>query len=173
MAVAPVDRSAAAAGRWVVDARINPEPGSSAPFSLRRVYQLEPAPPALPRKVLINDTLTSHAAATIGLHVRHHATLAAGARVDSAAVPGRFDPGTCGTEANTGIFGDPFHPSNFGRPDIFMNTSSGAGLGLVALDDVFRVHGEAWNSGRTPILSPSKRDPMLTPRVRLMQQPRA
>ena len=71
--VVQIDRSEASQGRWVVDAAIRVEPrahaaasnddrsnddrGSvSVPYSLRRVYQLHPAPPALPRKVLVNDT---------------------------------------------------------------------------------------------------------------------
>jgi hypothetical protein len=139
-----VDRAQAGAGRWVITA-------STQLFELRRTFQLEPAPPSLPRKVLVNDSLTSLATQLIGTHVRHHARLISGGAPAAAAVPGRFAPNSCGTENNQGIFGTAFHPSNFGRPDVWMNTTSGGGVALVALDDVFRVHGECWQSAVTSL----------------------
>ena len=145
--VVKVDRSAAASkGTWVVTAK-------TGLFALRRVFQLVPAPPLLPRKVLVNDSLTSLTAQLIGTHVRHHARLIEGGEPAGAAVPGRFLPNSCGTENNAGIFGTVYHPTNFGRPDVWMNTTAGTGVALVALDDAFRVHGECWQSA-VPSLNP-------------------
>lgn len=104
-----VDRSAELDGRWVVHAEIQQDAGTRPSFLLIRVVQLEPAPPALPLKILINDSLTSLAPVTIGLHVRHHAKLLGGS-VSDVVVPGRYEPGVCGTENNQGIFGTPYHP---------------------------------------------------------------
>ena len=51
-----------------------------------------------------------------------------------------------GTEENAGHEGTtPYHPTNFGRPDAWLNSTSGAALGIVALDDAFRAHGQARN----------------------------
>ena len=47
-----VDRSAALDGRWVVRAEIREAAGTRPSFSLVRVVQLDPPPPALPLKVL-------------------------------------------------------------------------------------------------------------------------
>jgi hypothetical protein len=142
-----VDRSQAAQGRWVVATSI------AGLFTVRRVFQLYPAPPLLPRKVLVNDSIMSLSPAMLGTHVRHHARLMSGGTAAGAAVPGRYFPTSCGTENNAGLFGSVYHPSNFGRPDIWMNTSAGTGLGMVALDDAFRVHGECWQSA-VPKLNP-------------------
>eukprot|EP01050_Picozoa_sp_SAG11_P004586 SAG11_NODE_296_length_11092_cov_24.402620_11_plen_258_part_00 len=133
--VVKVDRSAAALGTWVVTAK-------TTLFALRRVFQLIPAPPLLPRKVLVNDSLTSLTTKLIGTHVRHHARLVAGGEPAGAAVPGRFLPNTCGTENNAGIFGTKFHPSNFGRPDVWMNTTAGTGVALMGKTciDAFSLH---------------------------------
>jgi hypothetical protein len=105
-----VDRSSAHDGLWVVHAKILQESGTSPSFSLVRVVQLEPAPPARPLKIIINDSLTSLAPVTIGVHVRHHAKLLDNAAVSDVVVPGRYEPGVCGTENNQGIFGTPYHP---------------------------------------------------------------
>ena len=135
-----VDRTRAEGGVWVVHA-------SSAHFTLTRRYALDPPPPSLPLRVLVNDTLASSAAEIIGVHVRHDAQLTAGT-VDNVQVPGRFEPGMCGTDGpdgNPAIFGGAdfeAHSTNFGAPHIWLNTTGGAALGLVALDDVFRVHAQ-------------------------------
>eukprot|EP01051_Picozoa_sp_SAG22_P016976 SAG22_NODE_2516_length_2488_cov_1.879029_2_plen_334_part_00 len=141
-----VDRSAAAVGTFVVRA-------AARTFTLRRTLQLVPPPPQLPHKLLVNDTITSTAPSTIGMHIRHHAALASG-KVDSAAVPGRIDAGTCGTEENAGHeSATPYHPTNFGRPDAWLNSTSGAALAMLALDDAFRAHGQA-RSFAVPKLNP-------------------
>ena len=139
-----VNRSGAERGEWTVHAV---PPQGSADFTVTRRYHLDPAPPARPVRVLINDTLTSRSDAILGVHVQHHARLLKGT-VDNVQVPGRFEPGMCGTDGpngNSAIFGyedyEP-HSTNFGAPHIWLNTSEGTGLGLVALDDVFRVHAQ-------------------------------
>ena len=86
-----VDRSGAAAGTWVVTA-------SARTFTLRRTLQIVPPPPQLPQKLLINDSITSTASSVIGMSIRHYAALASGGEVGLAAVPGRVNAGTCGTE---------------------------------------------------------------------------
>ena len=60
-----------------------------------------------------------------------------------------------GTASSRSIIVSPqvYHPTNFGRPDIWMNTTVGTGLAMVALDDAFRVHGECWQSA-VPSLNP-------------------
>ena len=135
-----VNRSLASAGTWTVTA-------STRTFALRRKFQLVPPPPQKPQKLLVNDTITSKAPATIGMNIRHYAALVSSrGEVDSAAVPGRINAGACGTEENAGHEGTtPFHPTNFGRPDAGFNPTSGAALGLVALDDAFRAHAQARN----------------------------
>jgi hypothetical protein len=137
-----VDRSGERTGTWVVQA-LAPS------FTVRRVLQLHPAPPALPRRILVNDTIISTASDVIGVHVRHHAQLVSGT-VDDVQVPGRFEPGMCGTEQNAGIFGGNVvdydsHATAFGVPHIWMNTTDGAALGMSPLDDVFRVHAASHN----------------------------
>ena len=76
-----------------------------------------------------------------------------GLTVDHAVAPGVGLPTWCETDADQG---------SFGNPSVFMRTSSGAGLGLVALDDVLMVQGvfknHAWNSPlRSPHADPSGR----------------
>jgi hypothetical protein len=142
-----VDRSGAGRGEWVVRA-VPAVVGAAANFTVKRRYHLDPAPPARPIRVLINDSLTSLADEIIGVHVQHHARLTAGGTVESVQVPGRFEAGMCGTDGpngNAAIFGSEdyeAHSTNFGAPHIWLNTTVGAGLGLVALDDVFRVHSQ-------------------------------
>ena len=135
-----VDRAHADEGRWTVSA-------SSGDYTLSRRYALDPAPPVAALRVLIDDTLTSTAAELIGISVKHDVRLARGT-VDNVQVPGRFEPGMCGTDGpdgNAAIFGYAdyeAHSTNFGAPHIWLNTTTGAGLGMVALDDVFRVHAQ-------------------------------
>ena len=89
-----VDRSGAAAGTWVVMA-------SARTFTLRRKLQLVPPPPQLPQKLFVNDTITSTESSVIGMSIRHYTALVGG-EVECAAVLGRINAGTCGTEENTG-----------------------------------------------------------------------
>jgi hypothetical protein len=154
-----VDASGAAQGRWVVTA-------TAANFTLTRVVLLDPPPPKARtdklvsvRRLLINDTIVNSAPATIGVAIRHNAALVKGGAVDGVTVPGVLSPGMCGTDDNPGNFCGPgtcdrdAHRLNGASPHIFLNaTSTGASaaatdvsLGLVALDDVFRVHAEARN----------------------------
>jgi hypothetical protein len=169
-----VDSSQASKGVWTVTGT-----GShAAAFRVVRTYSLDPRPPALPRRVLVNDTLTAmtaaaaaaageghdqgHAAAAaatsappsvadvIGVHVKHTATVApTEAEVDQAVVPGTYGNWQCGTDGNPGddcaapCFDRNVLMTNCGRPDVFANTSSGKfAVGMVALDDVFRVHAQ-------------------------------
>ena len=79
--------------------------GSPSEFSVRRIYSLDPLPPAAARRVLINDTISTPASAewlaepsaeptassVLGISVRHTATVAASADdVDTAIVPGAY-----------------------------------------------------------------------------------
>ena len=154
-----IDASGAARGRWVVTA-------TATNFTLTRVVQIDP-PLALPkartdklvsaRRLLINDTITNTApaGAVIGLSIRHNAALAKGGTVDGATVPGVLLPGMCGTDENPENFCGPgvcdrdVHRMNGASPHIFLNatssTKAAVSLGLVALDDVFRVHAETHN----------------------------
>ena len=168
--VPSVNRSGAGTlGRWVVIS-------TARNYSLTRVYQLDPWP--LPRRVLVNDTIRSLAAAPIGVFVKHRAYLDQGT-VDRAVVPGLLSATYCGTEDNPTDFVAPTelypdldpHNTNGGAPHLWFNAthagghsgprqsvptrnesfmpsslSSGtAALGLVALDDVFRVHAQCAN----------------------------
>lgn len=154
-----VDASDSAQGRWVVTAK-------ATNFTLSRVIQIDPPPPKArtdvevsARRLLINDTITSTASATIGMVIRHSAALVNGGTVDSVTVPGLLSPHSCGTDENTGNFCGPgvcdrdVHRTNGASPHIFFNATSSssasvtaaASLGLVALDDVFRVHAETRN----------------------------
>ena len=150
-----VDRSRAAEGRWVVVA-------SARNYTLRRVIQLDP--PLVPgsqlrgsgstvtaRRILVNDTIASTASAPIGMIVRHRAGVLEGS-VGSAVVPGILNAGMCGTEDNPDNFGgkDRDHTAMNGEaPHLWLNATAGGGsaaaLGLVAFDDVFRVHAQCRN----------------------------
>ena len=152
-----VDASGSAHGRWVVTA-------NASNFTLSRVIQIDPPPPntrtdrqVSARRLLINDTVTNNVPATIGMIVRHNAALVQGGTVDSVTVPGVLSPHSCGTDDNPGNFCGPgtcdrdVHRTNGASPHIFFNATSSASvstaasLGLVALDDVFRVHTETRN----------------------------
>ena len=91
-----VDRSHAAEGMWLVQ-------GKRKEFTVQRAYILDPPPPQKPRRVLVNDTLSTPIATgpglqwtatptyedIIGISVRHRATVAVtAAEVESAVVPG-------------------------------------------------------------------------------------
>ena len=135
-----VDRSKAKDGQWRVTAKADG-------FTLARLWSLDP--PSRPVRILVNDSFASSTGETIGIHVRHLAHLVdGGGGVDNVQVPGRFEVGMCGTDGpdgNSAIFGNPdyeAHSTNFGAPHIWLNTSGGAALGMVALDDVFRVHAQ-------------------------------
>ena len=97
-------------------------------------------------RLLINDTVSVHAAAKVvqGIPATH--IVSTGETVNYAVVPGTELPTWC--ESN--LWG-----GTYGSPTVFMRASSGAGIGMVALDDVFRVHAQAknyaWNS---PLRSP-------------------
>jgi hypothetical protein len=156
-----VDRSRAAQdGVWSVK-------GERASFSVHRTYTLEPPPSVgAARRVLVNDTIATPASLrsasiwaaapaasdVLGISVRHRATVAASAEaVDTAIVPGAYGGDQCGTSDNPGelcganCFDRDVLRTNNGRPDVFANRSTGGsafGVGLVALDDVFRVHAQ-------------------------------
>ena len=154
-----VDRSKAAGGMWTVE-------GRRASFSVVRTYTLDPLPPAEPRRVLVNDTISTppsedwpaneppSASSVLGISVRHTATVAASAdAVDTAIVPGAYGGWQCDTHGNPGdtcganCFDRAAKRTNNGRPDVFANRSSATShssfsVGLVALDDVFRVHAQ-------------------------------
>lgn len=154
-----VDASGSAQGRWVVKAR-------AVNFTLSRVIQIDPPPTDVrtdkqvsARRLLINDTITNTVSATIGMVVNHNAALVKGGKVDSVTVPGLLSPASCGTDQNTGNFCGPGkcdrdpHRMNGASPHVFFNATSAlpgfgklsTGVGLVALDDVFRVHAETRN----------------------------
>lgn len=143
-------------------------------YTLRRVIQLDPAlvPASAPerddlmvvaaRRILVNDTIVSTASAPIGMIVRHRAALQVGS-VGSAVVPGILNAGMCGTEDNPSNFGgeDRDHTAMNGEaPHLWFNaTASHAGgpktaaaLGLVAFDDVFRVHAQCRNLAVSQLL---------------------
>ena len=156
-----VDRSRAALGQWTVT-------GVGTAYRVSRLLWLDPPPPAKPRRLLVNDTITTpaHPAApaaracgsrptakdVLGLAVRHQATVAASAAdVDTAVIPGAYGNWQCSTHENpgdtcgVGCFDRAVKRTNNGRPDVFANRSTGGssfGVGLAALDDVFRVHAQ-------------------------------
>ena len=150
-----VDSANAASGRWVVRA-------NAASFRLVRVYAL--IPPQAGSEVgqwrlLVNDTITTLSSssldATVGISVQHRATVARTAEeVEEVLVPGTFSRTQCGTDGNPGDTcaspcADPnVRMQNNGRPDIFANRS-GFGIGMVAVDDVFRVHAQTKQFAKT------------------------
>ena len=76
-----IDTSGSAQGRWVVTAK-------AVNFTLSRVIQIDPPPPKArtdkhvsARRLLINDTVTNTAPATIGMAIRHSAALVKGGTV--------------------------------------------------------------------------------------------
>ena len=167
-----VNHSQAARGRWTVVGTLGPV--TTGAFQVERLYLLDPAPPRRPRRLLVNDTITTPSYTTqlgaaaaarsqqlkgvVGIAVRHRATVAAAATdVETAVIPGACAGQQCGTEPNemetcgVGCFDSAVKRTNYGRPDVFANRTAGAsggafGLGLVALDDVFRVHAQTLQS---------------------------
>jgi hypothetical protein len=157
-----VDASSSAQGRWVVTAK-------AFNFTLSRVIQVDPPPTSAARandtqfsarRLLINDTITNTAPATIGMAIRHSAALVEGGTVDGVTVPGVLSPSSCGTDQNPSNFCPAVgscdrdaHRMNGASPHVFFNATASsstfhvaaASLGLVALDDVFRVHAETRN----------------------------
>ena len=163
-----VDRSRAASGVWLVRAEAKG-------FRVLRAVTLDP--PQAPRRVLVNDTISTPASSgddpsvftaaegaaaagagaaagtpgptdVVGISIKHTATVAdTAALVDTAVVPGTFGGWQCGTDGNPGdtcaspCLDPNVKNSNNGRPDVFANRS-GFGIGLTALDDVFRVHAQ-------------------------------
>ena len=169
-------------GVWTVEARAKT-------FRLKRTVALDP--PHAPRRVLINDTLSTPTGAAaapplatglpgptdvIGIRVAHTATVAeSGEQVEAALTPGTYGVWQCGTESNPGDTCaspclDPYVKyTNNGRPDVFANTSSGFGIGLTALDDVFRVQAQTLQAAmksapRMPTMGCEVTDP---PTIRL------
>jgi hypothetical protein len=136
-----VDWSEANAGRWVVRAQ-------TPTYALRRVFQLDPAPPMLPRKVLVNDTITSTAAAVIGVHVRHLAEVVSG-DVDNVQVPGRFASLALACEGGAAVHNDckPLVCSPGVSCDL-CGTEQNAGLSCGALATL--PHSERRTSGSIP-----------------------
>jgi hypothetical protein len=80
--------------------------GKHQDFTVQRAYILDPPPPQKPRRVLVNDTLSTPTATgpgsqwsatpihedIVGISVRHRATVAAtAADIESAVVPGECD----------------------------------------------------------------------------------
>jgi hypothetical protein len=109
-------------------------------------------------RVLVNDTITASAAssAVVGVQVRHQAW-SADANISAIVQPGARMVSDCATR---GITGQPattaeygstmgLDEGTFGAPAAFGVWGSGvgrsAGVGLLALDDVFRVHAETAN----------------------------
>ena len=177
-----VDASGSAQGRWVVTAK-------ASNFTLSRVIQIDPPPPKTrtdrqvsARRLLINDTVTNIALTTIGMAIRHSAALVQGGTVDSVTVPGVLSPHSCGTDNNPSNFCGPgtcdrdAHRTNGASPHIFFNATSSASvaaaasLGLVALDDVFRVHTETRNFAVRQLnpRAPSNCEVSSPPSIRLM-----
>eukprot|EP01052_Picozoa_sp_SAG31_P029018 SAG31_NODE_2850_length_4998_cov_3.096346_4_plen_827_part_00 len=155
-----VDRSRASEGRWTIK-------GTGPAYTVHRLLLVDPA--TAPRRLLVNDTFSASdateraaveppdptrpsAADVLGIYVSHQATVAAGAEdVETAIVPGAYGGFQCGTHDNPGdtcgknCFDRASRRTNNGRPDVFANrstSSSSFGIGLVALDDVFRVHAQ-------------------------------
>jgi hypothetical protein len=102
--VVAVDRSHAAQGVWLVR-------GTGKSFRVERTYALDPLPPAQPRRVLVNDTISAidvdgdgggapryppDMADVIGVHVRHTATVAASAAEVEQAVVAVGNRYSCG-----------------------------------------------------------------------------
>ena len=91
--------------------------------------------------VFVNDTLTVTGAAVRGFWVSH-AALLVGAEPATAILPGLSNAYQCDATYDH-VPGD--LSTNLGRPDVFVNSTSGDGVGLTALDDVFRAHAMAQN----------------------------
>jgi hypothetical protein len=161
-----VNYSQAASGRWTVVGTLS---CVEAAYKVQRLYVLDPAPPLRPRRLLINDTIgtpflsdtrkqhaipAGPAAGVLGIAVHHRATVASSAAdVETAVIPGACSGQQCGTEPNqdetcgVGCFDSTVKRTNYGRPDVFANRTASAsggafGIGLVALDNVFRVHAQ-------------------------------
>jgi len=141
--------------------------------------------------VLINDTLSTPTGAAaapplatglpgptdvIGIRVAHTATVAeSGEQVEAALTPGTYGVWQCGTESNPGdtcaspCLDPHVKYTNNGRPDVFANASTGFGIGLTALDDVFRVQAQTLQAAmksapRMPTMGCEVTDP---PTIRL------
>jgi hypothetical protein len=156
-----IDRSRAASGIWTVTA-------SAKTYRVRRTYTLDPNP-LNPRRVLVNDTISTPVGGlgaaplstglpgptdVLGISIKHTATVAdTAAEVEAALTPGTYGVWQCGTIENPGDTcaspcADPFVKyTNIGRPDVFANRS-GFGIGLTALDDVFRVHAQTHQTAK-------------------------
>lgn len=157
-----VDRSRAASGVWTVTAQAKT-------YRVRRTYTLDPDQ-MNPRRVLVNDTISTRSDGlsaavplltdtpgptnVIGISIKHTATVAnSAADVEAALTPGTYGVWQCGSIENPGDTcaspcADPFVKyTNIGRPDVFANRS-GFGIGLTALDDVFRVHAQTHQTAK-------------------------
>jgi hypothetical protein len=155
-----VDRSREASGVWTVRA-------SAKTYRVSRTYTLDPDPQN-PRRVLVNDTISTPSGLgaeplstglpgptdVVGISIKHTATVAdTAADVEAALTPGTYGAWQCGSIDNPGDTcaspcADPYVKyTNIGRPDVFANRS-GFGIGLTALDDVFRVHAQTHQTAK-------------------------
>ena len=156
-----VDRSRAGSGIWTVTA-------NAKTYHVRRTYTLDPNPQKA-RRVLVNNTISTPVGRlrasplstglpgptdVVGISIKHTATVAGtAAEVEAALTPGTYGKWQCGTIENPGDTCaspciDPFVKyTNIGRPDVFANRS-GFGIGLTALDDVFRVHAQTHQTAK-------------------------
>ena len=92
----------------------------------------------------MNDTITAVGAAVFATWVTHAAVLLPGMEPDTAILPGLGNGYQCDASYDH-VPGDLY--GNSGRPDVFVNTSSGVGLGIAAMDDVFRAHAMGQMAG--------------------------
>lgn len=91
--------------------------------------------------VFFNDTVTVIGDAVRGFWVSHAAELV-DVEPAAAILPGLSNAYQCAATYDH-VPGD--LSTNLGRPDVFVNSSVGIGVGLTALDDVYRAHAMAQN----------------------------
>jgi len=137
-----VDRSLEAQGKVSVLAV-----DSAGAWQLNRSYVVDDS------RLLVFDDIKTGAAATsvVGIATEHRAFLEAGASAVAAVLPGSLYAGSCWSDQDRG---------NFGAPQVWMRETSGASVGLVPLDDVFRVHAV---SNQSAVGDPNPRIPRQTP----------
>jgi hypothetical protein len=128
-----VDRSGEAQGRTVVRAQSSYTSGL---WGLERAYQLDG------HRILVNDTLTvPRSAATAGwaaipIYIRQILSAEVIGSVRELVIPGALYTYDCNSLNHD--------RGSFGAPQVWMTTDTAA-VGMMPLDDVFRVHSVGFN----------------------------
>ena len=116
--------------------------------------------------ILVNDTITATADGhvLVGIQQRHWASVQPARNTITSVVGQAVQMGECETSGLSGvptqssygdIIGAPYWTGTAGNPSVFASVESVSaetvlGLGMIALDDVFRVHSETGNFATTP-----------------------